>query len=135
MKHTVSGTKRELLSTDRGEVTVIWELPSSGEIDACKQDLDEKVLWAGFSEGETLFATVTEQCCRLWDPAQLTVVRSVQFEGFYRTRGCFHPDGEHLLVSCKEGVLVYDLQLQHIVSHQGTSLARIVQLGQWNLLR
>jgi hypothetical protein len=100
----------------------VWELPSSGEIDACKQDLDEKVQWVGFNVDEDIFATVTNQHCRLWHVENLNVIRSVEFEGFYRSKGYFHPNGLHLLLTTKMGVLIYDLELQLIASHQGMCL-------------
>ena len=75
----------------------------------------------GFSVGEELFATVTDTHCRLWDSQDLKVVRSVEFGGFYRSKGEFHPNGKCLLLNSKMGVLVYDLQLQLLESYQGMS--------------
>ena len=134
-------------------MSVIWKLPSSGDIDACKQELDEKVQWVGFTVTETHFVTITESHCRLWEVGkkigemeegeevgkksgegeereegevgevgdyECKVVKSVEIPGFYRSRGAFHPNGEHLLVTTKMDVLVFDLQLELLSTHTGT---------------
>ena len=106
---------------------MIWKLPSSGDIDACKQDLDEKVQWVGFTVTETHFVTVTDSHCRLWEVGEegemeglkCKVVQSVKIPGFYRSRGVFHPNGEHLLVTTKMDVLVFDMQLELLSTHTG----------------
>ena len=125
---TVPGASGEILSSDRDSVSFLWSLPSSGDVDACKQELDEKVQWVGFSVGEELFATVTDTHCRLWDSQDLKVVRSVEFGGFYRSKGEFHPDGKCLFLNSRMGVLVYDLQLQLLESYQGMSLVVVYKM-------
>ena len=116
---------------------MIWKLPSSGDIDACKQDLDEKVQWVGFAVTETHFVTVTDSHCRLWEVGEeggegeegeegekggleCKVMKSVEIPGFYRSRGVFHPNGEHLLVTTKMDVLVFDMQLELLSTHTGS---------------
>ena len=40
-----SGTSNEIISSDRGEISVLWQLPEKEEdIDACKQEYDERVI-------------------------------------------------------------------------------------------
>ena len=42
--HLISGTHNEIISCDRGEISVVWNLPENKtDIDACKQEFDEKV--------------------------------------------------------------------------------------------
>ncbi|XP_063692816.1 POC1 centriolar protein homolog A-like [Bolinopsis microptera] len=114
---TVPGVSRMILSSGSDQ-SIIWSLPSSGDVDACKQELDEEVQWVGFSVGEELFATVTDNQCRLWDSTDLKVVRSVEFGGFDRSKGEFHPDGECLFLNSRMGVLVYNLQLELLKSYE-----------------
>ena len=106
---------------------MIWKLSSFDDIDACKQELDEKVQWVGFTLTETHFVTITESHCRLWEVGgegeagdlEWKVVKSAEIPGFYASRGAFHPNGEHLLVMTRMDVLVFDLQLELLSTHTG----------------
>ena len=127
LSRQTAGAQGEILSTDRKQMSVIWKLPSSGDIDACKQELDEKVQWVGFTVTETHFVTITNSHCRMWEVGKegevgelkCKVVKSVEIPGFDVSRGAFHPNGEHLLVSTRMDVLVFDMQLELLTTHTG----------------